>query len=483
MQDYSGYGQPPAGPGGFGGPTYPMPPEPPRPPRRRVGLLSYLGVALAAGALGAGTVVALYHPASSSSAAAPSSSASAAPAIPAAPVPSTSPLPSYAGATPAEAAILKKVEPGLVILNTTLQYTSEQAAGTGMVLNSSGLVLTNNHVIENATKISATVVSTGKTYAVKVVGYDVTGDVALLKMQDASGLHTIPVGNSSAVKSGDAVVAMGNAEGQSQIVPAAGSITGINQSITASDEGGTVTSESLHGMFETNADIVSGDSGGPLATAAGQVIGMDTAGESGGFNSQQSSTGYAIPIAKALSIVHQISAGDASSTIVIGYPPFIGVYIGQGTNSSPQAQAEQQEGTGSTGGSGNGGSGNGGFGGSGNGGSGNGGFGGSGSGGSGSGGSQSCYNSDATLTVPSTIASVSSGTLVIGTICGSPAAAAGLTAGSVITSVNGQAIGSPQSMVTIMSKYKPGATVSLTWVTPAGQRKTGNMTLTAGPPL
>ena len=478
MQDYSGYGQPPAGPGGFGGPTYPMPPEPPRPPRRRVGLLSYLGVALAAGALGAGTVVALYHPASSSSAAAPSSSASAAPAIPAAPVPSTSPLPSYAGATPAEAAILKKVEPGLVIINTTLQYTSEEAAGTGMVISSGGLLLTNNHVIENATKISATVVSTGKTYAVKVVGYDVTGDVALLKMQDASGLHTIPVGNSSAVKSGDAVVAMGNAEGQSQIVPAAGSITGINQSVTASDQGGTVTSESLHGMFETNADIVSGDSGGPLATAAGQVIGMDTAGEDGGFNQQQSSAGFAIPIATALSVVHKISAGDASSTIVIGYPPFIGVYIGQGTNSSPQAQAEQQEGTGSTGGSGNGG-----FGGSGNGGSGNGGFGGSGNGGSGSGGSQSCYNSDATLTVPSTIASVSSGTLVIGTICGSPAAAAGLTAGSVITSVNGQAIGSPQSMVTIMSKYKPGTTVSLTWVTPAGQRKTGNMTLTAGPPL
>jgi S1-C subfamily serine protease len=479
MQDYSGYGQPPAGPGGFGGPTYPMPPEPPRPPRRRVGLLSYLGVALAAGALGAGTVVALYHPASSSSSSASAApSSSAIPAAPAAPAPSSSPLPSYAGATPAEAAILKKVEPGLVIINTTLQYTSEEAAGTGMVISSGGLLLTNNHVIENATKISATVVSTGKTYSVKVVGYDVTGDVALLQMQDASGLHTIPIGNSAAVKSGDAVVAMGNAEGQSQIVPAAGSITAINQSITASDQGGTVTSESLHGMLETNADIVSGDSGGPLANAAGKVIGMDTAGENGGFNSQQSSAGFAIPIAKALSVVHQISAGQASSTIVIGYPPFIGVYIGQGTNSSPQAQAEQQEGNGAGGGSGNGGFGNGGFGGSGSGGS-----GGSGSGSSGSSGSQSCYTSDATLTVPSTIAPASSGTLVIGTICGSPAAAAGLTAGSVITGVNGQTIGAPQSMVTIMSKYKPGTTVSLTWITPSGQRKTGNMTLTAGPPL
>ena len=475
MQDYSGYGQPPSGPGGFGGPTYPMPPEPPRPPRRRVGLLSYLGVALAAGALGAGTVVALYHPAGSTSSAAPAPSSSA--VAPAAPAPSSSPLPTYAGASPAEAAILKKVEPGLVIINTTLQYTSEAAAGTGMVISSGGLLLTNNHVIENATKISATVVSTGKTYAVKVVGYDVTGDIALLQMQDASGLRTIPIGNSAAVKSGDAVVAMGNAEGQSQIVPAAGSITAVNQSITASDAGGTVTSESLHGMLETNADIVSGDSGGPLANAAGQVIGMDTAGESGGggFSQQQSTTsGFAIPIATALSIVHKISAGDASSTIVIGYPPFIGVYIGQGTNASPQAQAEQQEGNG-TGGSGNGGfggSGNGGFGGSGN-----GGFGGSGSGNSG------CYTSDANLQVPSTIAPVNSGTLVLGTICGSPAASAGLTAGSVITALNGQTVSSPSNLGSIIAKFHPGNSVSVTWVSPSGQRKSGQLALTAGPPL
>ncbi len=137
MQDYSGYGQPPAGSGGFGGPTSPMPPMPPRPPRRRFGLLSYLGVALAAGALGAGTVVALYHPAASSSAApapAPSSSA-------AAPAPSSAaPSPTYAGpgTSAGEAAIVKKVVPGLVIINTTLQYSAEEAAGTGMVISAGG---------------------------------------------------------------------------------------------------------------------------------------------------------------------------------------------------------------------------------------------------------------------------------------------------------------------------------------------------------
>ena len=78
---------------------------------------------------------------------------------------------------------------------------------------------------------------------------------------------------------------------------------------------------------------------------------------------------------------------------------------------------------------------------------------------------------------------MSSGTLVVGTICGSPAAVAGVSAGSVITSVNGQAVGAPQTLHDALSKFRPGDTVSLTWVTPSGQHKTATMTLTAGPPL
>ena len=481
MQDYSGYGQPPAGDDGFGGSTLPFPqgPPPPRPPRRRVGFLSYLAVALAAGALGAGTVVALYHPTSNASAA-PAPSISAVPAAPA-PAPSSTPaLPSTPPGTSASVtAVLKKVEPSLVIINTTLQYSSEQAAGTGMVLNSSGLVLTNNHVIENATKISATSVATGKTYPARVVGYDVTGDVAEIQLQGASGLDPITPANPATVKTGTSVVAMGNAEGQNQIVPATGEVTGLNQTITASDQGGSVTSETLHGMIQTNANIVAGDSGGPLANLAGQVIGMDTAGNDVTTPGQQSAAGYAIPVKTATAVASQISAGHASSTIVVGYPPFIGIYIGQGTSSSPTVQANQEQsglgsgGFGGSGGGGFGGSGGGGFGGS----------GGSGSGGSGNGDNASCYTSDANLTVPQTIASVNSGTLVLGTICGSPADSAGLTAGSVITSVNGQTIGSPASLTSVVSKYQPGAQISLTWVTPSGQTKTGTLTLTAGPPL
>ena len=457
MQDYSGYGQPPTGDFGSTSPLPPMPP-PPRPPRRRIGLLSYLAVALAAGLLGAGTVVAVYHPASNSAAAAPQPSSSA---IAPVPLPSTAvPAPSSGGS--GASGNLSSVEQGLVIINTTLQYSSEQAAGTGMVINSDGLVLTNNHVIENATKITATA-ATGKTYAAKVVGYDVTGDIALIQLQNASGLHRVPIGNSSTVKTGASVVALGNANGQSQIVSAPGQVTGINQTITASDEGGTVKTETLHGMIQTNADVVAGDSGGSLVNAAGQVIGIDTAGNSVSSPGQQSVSGYAIPINTALSVASQIAAGRASSTIVVGYPPFIGIYVGQGSSSNPADQASQQQQQNN----------NNGFGGFGN------GFGNS----SGNGGTPSCYTSDANLSVPSTIASVNSGTLVLGTICDSPATAAGLTAGSVITSIDGQTVGSPQSLANIMAKLRPGDTVPVTWVTPDNQNKSGNLALIAGPPL
>jgi S1-C subfamily serine protease len=450
MQDYSGYGQP----------TMPMPPMPPRPPRRRVGMLSYLLVALAAGALGAGSVVALYHPAASSS------SASAQPSsgvVTPAPLPSGAiPQPSTAspGASSGEQAIVNKITPGLVIIDTALQYRGETAAGTGMVISSSGLVLTNNHVIEDSTSIHATTAN-GRTYTARILGYDVTGDVALIQLEGASGLKTVPVGNSSDVKTGDSVVAMGNAEGQNAIVPVTGQVTALNQTITAGDEGGSITEETLHGMIETNADIVSGDSGGPLANTAGQVIGMDTAGNNGGgFGVQeQNAAGYSIPINTALAVARQIGQGQASSTVAIGYPPFMGVFIGAGSNSNPQAQAEQQTGGGGFGGNG---------------------FGGNGFGGN---GGQSCYDNNNDVPVPSTIANVNSGTLILGTICGGPAEAAGITAGSVITAVDGQAIGAPQSLTSVVSKFHPGDTINVTWVNPSGQSTTSSIKLTAGPPL
>src|SRR6516225_6855773 len=359
-----------------------------------------------------------------------------------------SPAPSSAPLAGSEQAIVTRVRPGVVLINTTLHYNSEAAAGTGMVLNPDGLVLTNNHVIEDSTSISVTVPATGKTYSARVVGYDKTGDIALIQLRNASGLATVPIGNSSSVKAGSPVIALGNAEGRGTITAKPGRVTELNQTIIASEDGGSTASETLHGMIQTNADIVPGDSGGPLASSVG-VIGMDTAGSEG--NNQQASTGFAIPINTALAVARQIAGGHASSTVTIGYPPFVGIFTGSGSDSSPQAQAqqEQQQNGGFSGGSGN---------------------------------TPQCYTSNSGLTVPSTIAPASSGALIIGTICGSPAASAGMTGGAVITAVNGQAVGSPDDLAGILSRFHPGDTISVTWVSPPGQRTTSSLHLTAGPP-
>jgi len=398
-------------------------------------MLTHAVMAVLGAALATGLLLAFYSPGSGGSGISlPGSGAVPAPA-PAAPL---------AGG---EQAIVTKVGPGLVIINTALQYNSEAAAGTGMVINRDGLVLTNNHVIDDSTKITATVAATGRTYPATVVGYDKTGDIALIQLHNASGLTTVPIGNSSSVKVGNAVVALGNAEGRGRVTATAGEVTGLNQTITASEEGSSSASETLSGMIQTDADIVPGDSGGPLASSAG-VIGMDTAGNDVS-DQQQASAGFAIPINTALSVARQIAGGQASSTITIGYPAFVGIFIGSGSSSSPQAQA-QQEGQQHNGG--------------------------------GSGSSPGCYTSNADLTVPSVIAPVSSGTLIVGTICGSPAASAGMTGGAVITAVNGQAVGSPDDLTGILSRFHPGDTISVTWVSPSGQRSTSSLHLTAGPP-
>src|SRR5580704_11218206 len=354
-----------------------------------------------------------------------------------------SPAGSAAPLAGSEQAIVTRVKPGVVIIDTTLQYNSELAAGTGMVINSDGLVLTNNHVIEDSTAITATVAATGKTYQARVIGYDKTGDIALIQLQNASGLTTVPIGDSSSVRAGETVVALGNAKGQNIIKPAAGHVTGLNQTITASDEAGSTTSEMLHGMIQVNATIVPGDSGGPLS-AAGGVIGMDTAGNNGGY--QEQAAGFAIPINTALSVARQIAAGRASSTITIGYPPFLGIFIGSGSESNPQSQAQQEQQQ------------------------------------NGFSGSPACFTSNANVTVPSTIAPVNSGILIEGTICGSPAAQAGMTGGAVITAVNGQAVGSPDDLTGTLSRFHPGDTISVTWVSPSGQRSISSLHLTAGPP-
>ena len=407
-------------PGGPGyGAGYGFATEPPPPPRRnhKRGLIITGAVALAAGATAGGLIGGL-HPTSVGTATAVSKTAL-----------STS-------------QIASRVDPGLVDVVSTLGDQQATAAGTGIVLTSNGEILTNNHVIDGATSIKVTDVGNGRTYTATVVGYDASQDVAVIQLQNASGLTVASLGDSSTVQTGDSVVALGNAGGKGGTPSvASGTVTALNQSITASDEG-SGNSEQLTGLIETNANIQPGDSGGSLVNSYGQVIGMDTAASSGTqFQSQSGQTteqAYAIPINEATSIAKQIEAGTTSANVHIGATAFLGI------ESQPTSQ-----------GSGSG------FGGS--------GFGGSGFGGSGFGGSGGSQGSSAT------------GVTISGTLSGSPAANAGLTAGDTITSVGGQSVSAAQDIANVLVKYHPGDSISISWVDQSGQSQTTTVTLANGP--
>ncbi len=233
-------------------------------------------------------------------------------------------------AASAAAAPRAALDLGVVDINTSLGYQSSAAAGTGMVITSNGEVLTNNHVIKGATTIRVFIPSADRTYSASVVGYSVTNDVAVLQLKGASGLETVPLGDSSRVRRGDAVTAVGNAGGVGGTPSSAqGTITGLGRAITASDGDGS--SERLTGLIETNAPLQPGDSGGPLLNSAGQVIGMDTAASRGfSFRSDGSSDAYAIPIDHALAIAKQIVAGQASTAVHVGKTPFLGIQLASG---------------------------------------------------------------------------------------------------------------------------------------------------------
>jgi S1-C subfamily serine protease len=209
---------------------------------------------------------------------------------------------------------------GVVDITSVLGYENGSAAGTGMVLTSSGDVLTNNHVVQGATSIKVTIVSTGATYTATVVGTDATDDVAVVHLQNASGLTTASFSSTTAT-AGSAVTAVGNAGGTGTLTAAAGAITAVDQSITASDTGGS-NAEQLSGLIETDAAVQPGDSGGPLYDGNGQVIGMDTAASTGG-----ATQAYAIPIAAARQIATQIEDGVSSATIHQGLSAFLGVSV------------------------------------------------------------------------------------------------------------------------------------------------------------
>jgi S1-C subfamily serine protease len=226
-----------------------------------------------------------------------------------------------------------KVAPGLVNITTAVGYDGNEAAGTGVVLTSEGLVLTNHHVIAGSTSIKVAVAGTTKTYTAKVVGYDATHDIAVIQLQGASGLTVAPLGDSDSVKVGDVVIGLGNAGGKGgKPIPADGKVTGLNKSITAmNSESGT--SEDLSGLIETDAAIQPGDSGGALVSREGKVVGIVTAGSvSSGRNG--ATEGYAVPVNQALEIAQQIRDGKASATVHIGESAFLGIQVSSSASGS-----------------------------------------------------------------------------------------------------------------------------------------------------
>ena len=221
---------------------------------------------------------------------------------------------------------------GVVLI--TVQTTTGGASGSGMVLTSSGQVLTNYHVVKGSTLINVEIADTGKVYSAQLMGYDVEADVALLQLADASGLDTVNIATESPAV-GDQVQVVGNSNGQGYLDLASGLITQLSASVSINDEASRDGVSRMLGVIETSASAVSGDSGGPMFNAAGEVIGITTAGDSSSSYTRSDSTSYGVPITVAMDVVDSIRSGDESGTVTIGPKSWLGI---SGRNSTTGVQ-------------------------------------------------------------------------------------------------------------------------------------------------
>lgn len=173
---------------------------------------------------------------------------------------------------------------------------ADQGAGTGFIVDPSGVIVTNSHVVSSVDSIYTVVTKDKKTYTAKNISRDPVNDVAVLRIE-ATGLPHLTFGDSSAIKVGQEVVAIGNALGQFDNTVTTGVVSGVGRGITASSALGS-SAESLEGLIQTDAAINPGNSGGPLLNLAGEVIGINTAVAGGAQN-----IGFAVPSNTAQTIL------------------------------------------------------------------------------------------------------------------------------------------------------------------------------------
>ena len=298
------------------------------------------------------------------------------------------------------------------IVDINTTIGSSQAAGTGMIISPTGEILTNNHVVSSSTSITVTVQGRSQTYSAHVVGVDVSQDIAVIQID--SSVSGLPT-----VKFGkSSTVKVGDAViAIGNALGRGGAPNATAGNVTALDQTITASegggqSETLNGMIQSDAVIYEGDSGGALVNSSGQVVGMITAGQAQGFRSSASDVGYAVPSDTALSIVNRIRAHETASDLTYGQVGYLGVQV-QSLDAASAAQLGLN---------------------------------------------------------------ITSGALVVAVVSGGPAADAGMTRNSVITSLGGTAIDSSDALGPAIKAHKPGEQLSVTWVNASGSH-TANVTL------
>ena len=323
------------------------------------------------------------------------------------------------------AAVADEVDDVVVNINSEVDGGG-LAAGTGIIISSDGLAITNNHVIAETTGLTVEISATGATRPAKLLGYSVVDDIALIQIQNVSNLKYADIGTSSSLAIGETVLALGNAGGvggEPSIV--SGTVTALAQEITASDSDGS-NSQTLEGLVQLAADIRSGDSGGPIVDTDGRVVGVTVAASVAngfGFGGQASGgEGYAIPIEDAIAVVKKITSGEGGENIRIGdNRAVLGVSI-QPTLTNQRVP----------------------------------------------GGSSS--------------STTGNGVQVIDVQGGSGADDAGIEAGSTIVAIGGRQIGSLNDITRALIQLDPGEKVEVTWRDASGQTRTAQVVLGEGPP-